>query len=274
MTRILKLYPPPQEEHPLEGLYLGHDLRSIERGDRPFVYANFIISLDGRIAVQDASGDLILPEAIKNDRDWRLFQELALQADLLFTSGRYLREYEEGVSQEILQVYDDPRYEDLRGWRVERGLPAHPDLAVISASADFPIPEPLRSGDRRMHVVTTESAGPERLRAFEGQAEVILAGEKSVDGGVMVRALFERGYRWMYSAAGPRVLHLLISSGSLDRLYLTQTGRVLGGKPFASIVEGDLLEFPVDYRLSSLYFDLAGLDERGQLYCAYERLDL
>ncbi|HUF39240.1 MAG TPA: dihydrofolate reductase family protein [Anaerolineales bacterium] len=271
MNTVRKLYPTLQMELPLEGLYLGHDLRSIERGDRPFVYGNFITSLDGRIAIPGGSGDLAVPGAIKNDRDWRLFQELAVQADLLFTSGRYLREYENGETQEILQVHQDPRFEDLRSWRVDRGLAPFPDLAVISKSADFPIPEALRRDDRRVYVITTRSADPEKLRELEGEAEILFAGEESVDGGEMVRELHARGYRLMYSASGPQVMRLLIASNALDRLYLTQAGRILGGAKYATIVEGGLLEPPGDFTLFALYHDPAALDGVGQLFCVYDR---
>ena len=75
------------------------------------------------------------------------------------TSGRYLREYAEGRAQEILTVYDDPAFADLTQWRREQGLPPQPDLAVISASLDFPVPQvllasgtpdiDLHSGERR-----------------------------------------------------------------------------------------------------------------------------
>jgi riboflavin biosynthesis pyrimidine reductase len=271
MTRVLQLYPPPLKERPLEGLYLAHDLRSIDRGDRPYVYANFITSLDGRIAIEDETGSLGVPKNVANDRDWRLFQELAVQADLLFTSGRYMREYAEGKAQEILMVYDDARYRDLAEWREARGLPRYPHLAVISKSAEFSIPEALRSDDRRIFVVTTALAAPEQVRSLQEHAEVIMSGGESVDGAMMVARLYERGYRHMYSATGPQVLRLLLAGGVLDRLYLTQTGRVLGGERYATIVEGPLLGPAVDFELEMLHYDPAALDGLGQLLFVYDR---
>lgn len=271
MPGVLKLFPPPQESHPLEGLYLAHDLRSHEVRDRPFVYSNFVTSLDGRIAVADANCGLGVPKAIANNRDWRLFQELAVQADVLFTSGRYLREYKKGESQEILQVYDDPRFEDLGAWRTGRGLPAYPALAVVSASGDFPIPDALRSGDRRLHVVTTRAVAPARLRELERHAEVHIAGEHGVDGADMVRQMAEAGYRLMGNVTGPQILHLLVAARVLDRLYLTGTGRLLGGDPYATIIEGERLEPPVDFRLARLYYDPEGPDGLGQVFQVYDK---
>ena len=268
---ILQLYPPPVIPHALRGLYLGHDLRRQTDPDAPFVYSNYITSLDGRISIPNEEGEQIVPKNVQNERDWRLFQELAVQADLLFTSGRYLRNYVNGNVQEILQVYEDPRFSDLGEWRTDHGLPPRPDLAVISRSADFPIPEALQSGERRVIVVTTHSAPRENLEALEGHAEVIIAGETGVDGGVMITALHEMGYRLMYNATGPQVLHLLIRAGCLDRLYLTQTGRLLGGLEYSTIVEGELLPVPENFTLARLYFDPAALEGIGQVFSVYER---
>ena len=128
-----------------------HDLRRLaEAAGRPYVVANFRDQPDGRIAVARTDGTgLTVPSNIANDRDWRLFQELAVQADLIISSGRYLRDYAAGRAQEILQEsHDDPQFKDLRIWRADRGLPAQPALAIISGSLDFPIPAVLADGDR------------------------------------------------------------------------------------------------------------------------------
>lgn len=165
-TSILQLYLHPATL-PLQGLYLNHNLRRLEKKE-PFVYANFVASLDGRIAIPDSEkGGMQVPSQIVNERDWRLFQELAIQADLIITTGRYLRDYAAGKAQKILRVYDDPRFADLRAWRARQGLPIQPDLAVISSSLDFPIPDTLTHGGRRVLVVTDRNADPQRVRGLE-----------------------------------------------------------------------------------------------------------
>jgi riboflavin biosynthesis pyrimidine reductase len=256
----------------LDGAYLAHDVRRYaQQSGRPFVYANFVVSIDGRIAIPHPSGDgLTVPKSIANERDWRLFQELAAQADIIISSGRYLRDWAAGRAQEILQV-DDPRFADLRAWRRSRGLPPQPDIAIVSASLDFPIPELLRAGGRRVVVFTT--AEPDALRVEEIEAQtgqVIVAGAQSVNGATMVGRLTELGYRSVYSAAGPRVLHLLLAGGVLDRLYLTHANRLLGGRPYAAIVEGASLKPAADVRLNTVYFDPEALEGFGQLLLSYE----
>ena len=271
---ILQLYPAPNREIPLKGLYLREDLRTeSEMLGRAFVYSNFITSLDGRIAIPHPSGEgLMVPEQIANDRDWRLFQELAVQADILITSGRYLRDYVEGRAQEILRVHEDPAFDDLREWREQQGMPPFPDLAVISGSLNFPLPDLLTWGERSVVVVTTSSSDSERRRAMEEKVgNVIIAGDTTVEGKAFVDGLSELGYKTVYSTSGPKVLHLLLKAGVLDRLYLTFAHRFLGGSPFSSIVEGELLEPAQDFRLRAAYLDPHALDASGQLLTTYDR---
>src|SRR5699024_875342 len=75
---VLRLFPGPAGPAPLHGLYLDERLRPPGMPGRPFVYASFIASLDGRISLPDPDTDIHKPPpAITNPRDWRLLQELA-----------------------------------------------------------------------------------------------------------------------------------------------------------------------------------------------------
>jgi riboflavin biosynthesis pyrimidine reductase len=272
--QILQLYPTPGRESPLRGLYLEHDLRQFIRpGGRAYVYSNYILSLDSRIAIpQPDNSGMLVPDQITNSRDWRLFQELAVQADAVISSGRYLRDYADGQAQEILRVYDNPDLEDLKSWRESRGLAPYPDLIVISRSLAFPIPEALTQEDRSVLVFTDSEADPAKIEEMKARtSQVVIAGEEGVDGRTLVDCLTEMGYDMIYNATGPKVLHMLLAGDVLDRLYLTQTSRVLGGDPFSSIVEGDLLERPVDFHLNQLYYDPFALDGLGQLFSSYDR---
>lgn len=46
----------------------------------------------------------------------------------------------------------------------------------------------------------------------------------------------------MHSIAGPQVLHTLLAARVLDRLYLTLSGRVLGGAEFDTFCMGRTLD--------------------------------
>ena len=57
---MLQLFPPPVREQRLSGLYLEESLPRPAAGAAPFLYANFVTSLDGRIAVTGTAGALRL----------------------------------------------------------------------------------------------------------------------------------------------------------------------------------------------------------------------
>ena len=99
-----------------------------------------------------------------------------------------------------------------------------------------------------------------------------MAGEKRVEGRRLVQTMVELGYQTVYSAAGPRILHMLLAAGVLDRLYLTLASRILGGDPFASIVKGKVLETAIDMKLHRLTLDPTGLGGPGQIFLSYNRV--
>jgi len=64
------------------------------------------------------------------------------------------------------------------------------------------------------------SSNSTRLRA--AGVSVIGAGEKGVDGNILIDTLSGMGYRVIQMATGPRVLGLLLAARRLDRLYITE----------------------------------------------------
>jgi hypothetical protein len=89
-TQILQLYPHTGTTRALNGTYLAHELHALGTSEQPFVYANFVSSLDGRIAVVEAhTGESYVLEDLTSGHDWRLFQELQAQADCMVTHGGY-----------------------------------------------------------------------------------------------------------------------------------------------------------------------------------------
>jgi riboflavin biosynthesis pyrimidine reductase len=274
-SKISRLFPSYEQALEHQGLYLKQDLRSqAESIDSAFVYANFIVSLDGRIAVPGLDGEsTTLATQITNERDWRLFQELAVQSDVIITSGRYLREYTQGPKQELLQVYDDPKFEDLGDWRRAKGLSDYPAVTVVSRSLDFNVPTPLQEPGRDLLIFTSETANPERKRILASQgAQVIEAGEQDVDGSMLVSDLHKLGYKLIYSTAGPNILHMLLSGKVLTRLYLTIALRLLAGDEISTIAEGQLLKPPADFELKSLFLDPDGPGGTSQLYGTFDRI--
>lgn len=267
---VLRLYPPPQRKMPLCGLYLGHRLHHRAQAGGLLIYANYIASLDGRIALPDVHGEQGVPASLANKRDWRLYQELAAQSDIMLTSARYFRQLARGSAQDLLPVGRESGYADLAAWRLDEGLKAQPDVAILSRSLDIPQAALEAVRDRKVLLLTGRDAdaqGIERLTSLG--VSVLQSGQPELDG-VEIRSLLSAGgYRSAYMIAGPEV-HRTLLAGGLDLLFLTQRHRLLGGDDFSSIMRGEL-DTPVDMELQSLYLDeQAALHERGgQSFACY-----
>ena len=274
--KLIRLYPPAGTGNrvALNGLYLEAPLSHPAAAARPFVYTNFVVSIDGRIAIVDSdSGRSKVPPQIANPRDWRLFQELAARADLLITSGRYLRDLAAGQAQDVLPLSPAPEFADLLRWRLRHGLPAQPDVAVLSASLDIPVPAQLRLDGRRVLVFTTSEASASAAQTLQAGGAEVFRGDRPdrVDAGPMIRRLGQLGYRHIYSITGPQVLASLLRADVLDTLFLTTVHRCLGGENVASLVEGPPFERPVNFRLHWLYYDGAAVDDAGQTLARFDR---
>ncbi|HSH05252.1 MAG TPA: dihydrofolate reductase family protein [Anaerolineae bacterium] len=270
MNYLTQLYPPNSQPTPFPNTYLNHNLRH-PHTPTPFIYANFITSLDGRIAIPHPSRPgLTIPATITNDRDWRLYQELTAQADLVISTGRYLRDWADGRAQEILQT-DDPRFADLRQWRQDHNLPPYPDIAIISASLDFPLPDILTQNGRQIHIFTVEVAPQDRYQQLSQQTNNIhTLGHTEIDGQQLLNTFKTLGYQTIYSAAGPQILHLLLTHNLLNRLYLTFAPHLLASNPFATILTGPQLDPPPSLQLNTLYHDPHAFDGLGQLLASYD----
>ena len=273
---VVQLFPPPARKRRLEGLYLDESLSPPAAGvpadTSALVYANFVTSLDGRIAVADAGGASHLPDGLANPRDFRLFRELQAHADCLVTHGGYLRALASGALGNVLQVGRGAGDEDIARWRADRGMAAQPAVAIVSTSLDLSIPDSLTAHRQPVHVLTTATAPRDRIEALgEAGVEVVIAGSGPwVRGRDAVEALTGRGYLRLYLQTGPRMLEAVLRDGVLSRLYLTIGHRMVGGERFDTMLRGAMLGEAGAVRLGALYLDEAAEGECGQLFACFE----
>jgi riboflavin biosynthesis pyrimidine reductase len=275
LPRLLRLYPGPPEESALAGTYLAHKLHALGTLAAPFVYASFVCSLDGRIALQDLStGAGHLPAGLTSGNDFRLFLELQAQADCLITHGGYLRAVAAGRLDDVLQVGTRAAAHDLAQWRKENGLVPQPAVVVASASLEFPVPESLALHQQRVFIATGAAAPANKVEALRARGyEVIIAGNgRMVEGAPLTRALGDRGFRSLYLLAGPRMLETMLRDGMLARLYLTIAHCILGGEAFHTLISGPELGSVGRLRMASLYYDATAPEGAGQWFAQFEPL--
>jgi riboflavin biosynthesis pyrimidine reductase len=272
-TGVIELYPSYGTARDIQGLYLLETLESAVPSKCPFIYSNFISSLDGRIALPGPGRNSHqVPPAIANERDWRLFQELAAQADLLITSARYFRQSADQEAQADLPVGNSSEFDDLRNWRIEHGLSPQPDVAVFSSSLDVPVSAIKRYHDRNVYLITGAAADQQKLEQITARSHtrIVSCGQHGrVDASLLRAKLKELGYRRVYAIAGPAVLHTLVEGNALDRLYHTTAHCLLGGTKFDTFVWGEQFNPAVYMPLRAMYLDTLAPRGAGQTLAVY-----
>ena len=256
MTDILQLHPDSQQPCSLHGLYLPLKLHQVAAQSDMLIYANYIASVDGRISLHDAESDeFMVPDSIANKRDWRLYQELAAQADIMITSARYFRQLDKGKAQDLLPVGSAPEYADLAEWRKQQGLNTQPDIVIISNSLNIPSQTLTQLEDRRVIICSSEQADIKKIKALESSGiTVFITGRKQVEGKLLKHQLIQAGYHSAYMIAGPEVHRTLLHAQVLDRLFLTTRLNLLAGNDFHTILNGNM-DKPTELELLSLYLD-------------------
>lgn len=259
MTGLLELYPEPGQLRQLHGLHLAHDIRSRTGTNGTYLYTGFITSIDGRISVGDTDG---APVAIRNDRDWRLFQELIAQADAVLVSGRYVRDLASGRAKSIFASASDPASADLVDYRRTLGLSDRP-AAVVATRSGLIEPATARTLSETVYVAHGGGVAPDLIRSWEDLSLVpIDAGDGGVDAPTLLSRLAALGHHTIFSAAGPSILNL--AAASIDALYLTVAGALVGGLDYTTIFEAEELNPPIHFDLASAYLDRG--PDRFQLF--------
>jgi riboflavin biosynthesis pyrimidine reductase len=260
---------PEKKSLPLEGLYLKHNLQELaSRMNSPLVIANYVTDVNGVIAKRDENGRFQVPKEIKNSHDWRLFQELEAQADVIITATGYLNRFkrEGDDAQNVFSQFEKGNsFEKLGTWRLNNSFEKrHPDIAVVSRSLDFEVPKYLLI-DRKISVFTTFK-GFESKKGKELQKQgvhLVASGKDGVDGNVMINHLAgELNYNVIHMVTGPSILKILLNANKLSRLYLTQvqkelsnnnsdTLKILNGQDITSLPDFKLVEKYIEENITA-----------------------
>ena len=193
---------------------------------QPCLYANFVASLDGVTALgpeYPSSGSAISGHA---PADRFVMGLLRACADVVLIGAGTLRAT---PGHRWIPAHVCPAAADAYAvFRRDRGLPADPQLAVVTARGDVPAGHPaLRAGA----LVLTTAAGARRLRGRLPPACTILdLGDRPElpPAGVLAVAR-DRGGGVVLTEGGPRLLGQFAAGGLLDELFLT-ISPVLAGR--------------------------------------------
>ncbi len=268
--QLFGLYPQCGQQDDLKGLYLSHRVDTLGSTTDPFVYANFLSSLDGRIALEDTDQNIppYIPKHITTASDFALFMELHAQADCIITHGGYMRALSEKRLGNVLQVKSNKLVE----WRCNNGLKPQPAVIIASASLNFTVHASLYEHQQDCFIATGKNANVERIHYWQDQGYRILkAGEEQmVQGEALIQQLKQLQYKSIYLIAGPRMLDTMIREKQLSRLYLTITHQLIGGLDFRTLLTGPPLADEGNMTLKSLYYEPNSPLGSGQFFMHFD----
>jgi riboflavin biosynthesis pyrimidine reductase len=227
---------------------------------RPWLRGNMVGSLDGAAAVGGLSGGLSSPA------DRRVFWILRGLADVIVV----------GAGTARAEGYRPTRGND--NWAqlgLRDGRPPAPPLALVSRSLDLDPAAPLISqapAGARTIVITCESSPASRRAALAAVADVIVAGDDSVDLEATLAALAGRGLGRVLCEGGPRLLSDITAAGLLNELCLTLSPVLAGSGPVRVLASsgppGETTFQPRRLQLAHL------LEEDGVLFSRYGAIPL
>ena len=203
----------------------------------PLLYANFVATLDGVVAIPSIpESNNVVAAGSKADH----FVMGLLRAS---PRGTWLPE----------KVYP-PAADAFAELRRGRGRPERPEVAVLTGRGSIDPAHPLLSSGA---VVLTSERGAGRLgdRMPDASTVVALGDDVELPGEAIVRALHDRGHRLILAEAGPHAFGSLLEGGVVDELFLTFSPLLAGDAGPDSrlrLVEAADLLPPLGLRLLSL----------------------
>jgi riboflavin biosynthesis pyrimidine reductase len=220
---------------------LPDELRAAYGGElgfeRPRVFANFVSTVDGIVAVPSLpqSNKLI---AAGSDADRFVMGLLRASAEAVLIGAGTLRASARGLwTPERAYPPAGDAFGELR--RVQ-GLAARPEVAVVTGSGDVPAGHPLFESGAL--VLTTDPAAARLSRELPSASTVVALGDgPALELRRVVDAVRERGHDLIVSEAGPHTFATMIADGLVDELFLT-VSPLFGGRSGAAasfgLVEG------------------------------------
>lgn len=220
----------PQQELPEE-------LRAFYAGGLGFgeqcVYANFVETLDGVVAIQELErSNALVADASEDDKF--LMGLLRAFADVVLIGSGTLLASPKGRWRPA-GVYPPAKeaFAELRG---RLGKPEHPAVAVVTTGASLDVTHPVLADA----TVLTTVRGAAKLEGVVRNLVAVTDGDR-VDLRAALELLRSQGHSLVLAEAGPTTFGELLAGGLVDELFLTVSpvlaGRLASGRRLG-LVEG------------------------------------
>lgn len=262
---------------PLEVLYEAADLPAFDLPpalqelyggrlgfDEPRVYANFVSTLDGVVAIPSlVQSNKLISAGSEGDR-FVMGLLRALADAVLIGAGTLTASPRGSWTPERAYPPAAAAFAELRR---RLGRSKTPELAILSGRGSIDYTHPALNAGA---LVLTSEPGAARLRRrLPVTSSILTLGkETTIDPRRVVGALHERGHGLILSEAGPHGFGALASAGLVDELFLTLSPLLAGSAEHTdrlALAEGvDLVPLRVEGRLLGLR------RQGGHLFLRYE----
>ena len=211
-TPLERLLPDPGPTTVEEQLATYDPVALCETDDRPYLFTNFALTVDGHATIDGRSGP------IGSDTDTAVLVGLRMRAEAIMIGAGTMRAERYG------RLFTSA---ERRAERERTGLPGDPLFVLVSGRLDLPWDAPLfTDGGGEVLVFTAsdedppETATPVELVRHQGHVDVVEAARH-------LRA--DRGIRALLSEGGPHLHADLLEAGLVDDLFVTTGPRLAGG---------------------------------------------
>ena len=252
---IKKIYPNGKKTAiKAETMYLQPLLSNIKSSKKPFYYANFLSSLDGRIATQNKKfSNLLTPEVIKSDIDYNLFCQLHAQADCLVTNTNYVNGLNQGYYGDILSL----KNQELMNWRKTKKLSGQ-KIIILSNSLNFKISEKIEKYKKSITILTTCNSA-RKIEYFKKNGYKLKRTRgKDITPIFLNKHIIKENLRSVYFIAGPKIVEQMISKKLLDRLYYSINLKIVGTSKYDTLIRGEFLNKCVNIYLKEMFIHTTG----------------
>jgi len=198
--------------------------------ERPFVFINVAMTVDGKIDTVQRKG-----AAISSARDKQRVDQLRAEADAVMVGGKTL-------------IDEDPKLtvksEALREERIKRGLAPNPIKVSVVSDAKFDSHSKfLYEGGARIVIFTTARTSKDQLESLHSQnVDVFVHDGERVDLKQMMHTLYELGIKRLMVEGGATLNFELLKLGLVDEVSVFVAPMIFGGETAPTLAAGSGLE--------------------------------
>lgn len=182
---------------------------------RPWVYANFVATIDGMVAARGATSEYW---PLGSEEDFEAMLHLRARADLLVHGRKTAMMY-----RALNRLEDSAFQARRRTMRKEAMLP----YAVVSREPDDKLMPFLSSASVPTYLLTSQMA--QVSKTVENHTQVIRHGEVELDIQRFLTWCHTQKYKHVLVEGGPSLVRAFVDAGCLDELFLTITPKLMGG---------------------------------------------